>query len=154
MNEAAWGRGNAFPAFGMALMLDALPEADRAKPLADFRQLIDALLPYQSAQGLWREVIDHPTAFEEFSATGMIGASIHQGLRRGWLKGARYEKAVERAWTAIKERTSSDGKLMDVCESTGKQTTLEAYLQRTAIWDRDPRGGAMALYFATEMLAK
>lgn len=154
LNEAAWGRGNAFPAFGMALMLDALPEADRAKPLADFRQLIDALLPYQSAQGLWREVIDHPKAFEEFSATAMIGASIHQGLRRGWLKGARYEKAVERAWTAIQERTSSDGKLMDVCESTGKQTTLEAYLQRTAIWDRDPRGGAMALYFATEMLAK
>ena len=76
------------------------------------------------------------------------------GLREGWLKGAQYQLAVERAWDGIKARTASDGKLMDVCESTGKQPKLEDYLRRTAIWDRDPRGGAMALFLAAELLAK
>jgi hypothetical protein len=41
--------------------------------------------------------------------------------------------------------------LIDVCESTGKQKTLGDYLRRAAILDRDPRGGAMALLFATEL---
>jgi hypothetical protein len=41
--------------------------------------------------------------------------------------------------------------LIDVCESTGKQASVDAYLNRLAILDRDPRGGAMALLFATEM---
>jgi len=43
---------------------------------------------------------------------------------------------------------------MDVCESTGKQPKLDDYLRRTAIWDRDPRGGAMAMFLAAELLAK
>lgn len=154
LDEAAWGRGNAFPAFGMALMISALPVADRAKPISDFGKLADALLPYQTKNGLWRQVIDHPTAYEEFSATAMIASALHMGLREGWLKGARYRKAVDRAWEAIKARTASDGKLMDVCESTGKQPKLDDYLRRTAIWDRDPRGGAMAMFLAAELLAK
>jgi hypothetical protein len=154
MNEAAWGRGNAFPALGMALMIAALPAAERAKPLADFRKLVDALLPHQTAQGMWRQVIDDRESYEEFSATAMIAAAMHQGLRQGWLKGAPYRRAVDRAWEGIKARTASDGKLMDVCESTGKQASLEDYRRRAAIWDRDPRGGAMALLLATELLAK
>ena len=154
LDEAAWGRGNAFPALGMALMISALPPAERAKPIADFKRLADALLPFQTRNGMWRQVIDHPAAYEEFSATAMIAAAMHMGLREGWLKGARYKLAVERAWDGIKARTASDGKLMDVCESTGKQPKLEDYLRRTAIWDRDPRGGAMALFLAAELLAK
>lgn len=154
LDEAAWGRGNAFPAFGMALMIPALPPAERAKPMADFQRLADALLPFQTRNGMWRQVIDHPAAYEEFSATAMIAAAMHMGLREGWLKGAQYKLAVERAWDGIKARTASDGKLMDVCESTGKQPKLEDYLRRIAIWDRDPRGGAMALFLATELLAK
>jgi hypothetical protein len=41
--------------------------------------------------------------------------------------------------------------LIDVCESTNKQNSLDAYLKRAASLDKDPRGGAMALLFATEM---
>jgi hypothetical protein len=48
-------------------------------------------------------------------------------------------------------RTAPDGVLLDVCESTNKQQTLADYVWRAAILDKDPRGGAMALMFATEM---
>ena len=40
-----------------------------------------------------------------------------------------------------------------VCEGTGKQTSLRAYLDRKAILGPDDRGGAMALLVATEMAA-
>jgi galactokinase len=41
--------------------------------------------------------------------------------------------------------------LIDVCESTGKQKQLQDYLDRAALFGRDPRGGAMALLLAVEM---
>jgi unsaturated rhamnogalacturonyl hydrolase len=45
-----------------------------------------------------------------------------------------------------------DGQLIDVCTSTGKQKNLKAYLDRKAILGLDPRGGAMALLLATELI--
>ncbi len=42
--------------------------------------------------------------------------------------------------------------LYNVCESTGKQKTLEAYYCRKAILGPDPRGGAMALLLSGKMI--
>jgi hypothetical protein len=44
--------------------------------------------------------------------------------------------------------------VVDVCESTAGLTTLEQYLRRGAILGPDPRGGAMAMLFATELMNK
>jgi unsaturated rhamnogalacturonyl hydrolase len=41
--------------------------------------------------------------------------------------------------------------LVDVCESTNKQNTLEDYLHRAALLGPDPRGGAMVMMLATEL---
>ena len=69
----------------------------------------------------------------------------------GWLDAKTYQPRVDAAWHAVLTRTGSDGVLLDVCESTNKQRTLDDYLRRAALNGRDPRGGAMALVFATEM---
>jgi hypothetical protein len=53
----------------------------------------------------------------------------------------------------VNSRAASSGVLIDVCESTARFTTLQEYLQRAAILGEDPRGGAMALLFATELMA-
>lgn len=154
LHEAAWGRGNAFPALGLALTLDTLPKKHRAYPemLAAFQKHCQTLAKFQTSNGLWRQVIDHESSYEEFSCTAMIGAALKRGLKRKWLKGDPFETAVTDAYIAIDKRTRDDGSVEGVCESTGKQTSLEAYLNRRAITGIDPRGGAMALYFATEFL--
>ena len=56
-----------------------------------------------------------------------------------------------RAWVAIRTRIGPEGRLVDVCTGTGKQESLHAYYDRTAILGRDARGGAMTLMVATEM---
>jgi unsaturated rhamnogalacturonyl hydrolase len=153
LTDAAWGRGNAFPAIGLALTLDAFPvdHPGFAGILRTFQQHMDALSRFQDADGLWREVIDHPGAYPELSATAMIGTSMRMGIRHGWLDAKTYQPRVDAAWHAVLTRTGSDGALLDVCESTNKQRTLDDYLRRAALNGRDPRGGAMALVFATEM---
>jgi hypothetical protein len=152
--EVAWGRGNAFPLLGLALSLTHLPAAHPgfARMQSAYSNLAGTLTHHQRDDGMWRQVIDVPEAWPEYSCTAMIGASLARGLARGWISGDRYTTAVDRAWAAIQQRTGSGGSVTGVCESTGKLGSLEAYLQRKAIEGIDPRGGAMGLFFATELL--
>lgn len=152
--EAAWGRGNAFPALGLALTLSEFPQdhPEFATLLALFRSHMEALARHQDENGMWRNVIDHPGAYPEYSATAMIATAMLKGIRRGWLDRATYEPLVEKAWTAIATRTSPAGEVIDACESTGTRgLTDDDYLRRAAIAGRDDRSGGMALYFATEL---
>ncbi len=153
LDEAAWGRGNGFPALGLALSLTALPadHPGRTDMLGAFRRHLDALLRHQDPTGMWHQVIDHPESYRELTATAMITFAMVRGLRSGWLPQAHYEPAVNRAWDALKTRIAPDGDLVDVCTGTGKQKTLRDYFDRTAILGPDDRGGAMALMVSTEI---
>lgn len=154
--EGAWGRGNGFPALGLALALSDWPEDHPAYNdlLAEFQKHMAALKPHQDVKtGCWHQVIDHPESYDEYSCTCMIGFAMQRGIRRGWLPKESYQPSVDRAWQAIRERTSADGKLVNVCAGTGKQKTLEDYFKRPAINGRDDRGGAMGLMFTTELMA-
>lgn len=102
---------------------------------------------------MWHQVIDHPGSYRELSCTCMITYALLRGMQGGWLDRATFEPAALRGWQAIRTRVAADGSLVDVCTGTGKQGSLRAYLDRTAILGKDPRGGAMALLVATEMAA-
>lgn len=155
LDEAAWGRGNGFPALGLALTLSDFPENHPGRPelLAAFRAHMEALVKHQGESGAWRQVIDRPESYREMTATCMIAFSMLRGLRSGWLDHPAFRQSVDRAWAAVKKRTAADGSLIDVCASTGKQPSLRHYFDRPALLGVDPRGGAMALMLATEMLA-
>ncbi len=152
LDEAAWGRGNGFPALGLALALSDWPadRPERKAVRAAFRQHMTALVRRQDETGAWRQVIDRAESYREFTATAMIGFALTRGLRRGWLDRRKFESAADRAWYALKTRIAPDASLVDVCRSTGKQPSLRAYFDREAILGRDDRGGAMALLAATE----
>lgn len=153
LDEAAWGRGNGFPALGLALTLSDFPATHPGQPmlLAEFRKHMQALAKHQEMTGMWREVIDLPGSYRELTATCMIAFAMHRGIHRGWLDRKTFQPLVDRAWAAVKLRAASNGGLIDVCTSTGKQKSLRDYLERTAILGPDPRGGAMVLLLATEL---
>jgi rhamnogalacturonyl hydrolase YesR len=153
LDQAAWGRGNGFPALGLTLCLTALPEDHAMRPeiLAALRAHLEALLPHQDSMGMWHQVIDFPGSYRELTVTSMLTFAMARGLRLGWLEEATYRPALDRAWYGLRTRIAPDGGLVDVCTGTGKQENLQAYLDRTAILGHDPRGGAMALLAATEM---
>ena len=155
--DAAWGRGNAFAALGLALTLSELPQDHPAygRLLASFQRQMTMLARFQDENGMWRNVIDRPGAYPEYSATAMIAAAMVRGIRSGWLDRAGYQPLVDNAWHAIQLRTSADGGLVDVCESTGTRgMTDEDYLRRAAILGRDDRGGGMAMFLATELVGR
>jgi len=151
--NVAWGRGNAFPALGLSYVLSDCPRGTAAfnTMLRQFQQHIEVLSRFQDRAGLWHQVIDEPASYAEFTATAMIGVAMLRGVRNGWLDSRTYEPRIDRAWNAVLARVAANGDLIDVCESTNKQATLQDYLHREAILGRDVRGGGMALIFATEL---
>ena len=153
LDDAAWGRGNGFPALGIAWSLTELPEnaPGRAEMLQVFRAHMEALTRHQDPTGAWHQVIDKPESYRELTATSMIALAMARGVRLGWLDRAKYDPVIQKAWYALRTRIAPDGGLVDVCTGTGKQKTLRDYYDRPAILGPDPRGGGMALLIATEM---
>lgn len=151
--DAAWGRGNGFAALGYVLTLSALPSRHRSRErlLEEYRALMTTLARYQNADGTWRQIVDHPGAWHEASATAIIGFAMARGVDRGWLEARTFGEHVERAWHAVLTRTDDAGAFVDVSESTPGQPTLEAYLNREAVAGTDPRMGAFAMLFAVEL---
>lgn len=151
LDEAAWGRGNGFPALGLALCLDRIPEErpERELMLRAFQAHLAALKPHQDVTGMWHQVIDHPESYRELTATCMIAYAMLRGVQQGWLDDS-YRPHIARAWQGLKLRMGADGSLFDVCTGTGKQKSLRDYYDRQAILGKDARGGAMSLLVATE----
>ncbi len=102
-SDAAWGRGNGFPALGMALTLSTFPKDHAEYPtlLASFQRHMKTLAALQDENGMFREVIDHPGAYPEYSGTTMIATAMLRGIRKGWLDAATYQPIVDRAWQAV-----------------------------------------------------
>lgn len=153
--EAAWGRGNAFVALGLALALGDFPDTHpgHARLLALYRAHIAVLLRYLDVDGMWHNVINFPGSWAELSATAMIATAIQRGVTEGWLE-SFYQGIVDSAWAGVLTRTDQDYGFVNVCESTPGQDSLEAYLNRQALTGRDDRAGGMMLLFATERLAR
>ncbi len=147
-----WGRGNGFAALSYAETLTYMPDShpDRAAVLAIHRRHLQALRGYQHRSGMWRQVVNGPGSYPEMTVTCMVGYALARGLRRGWLD-AGYKDMLTRVWQGVAARIDDHGGLVDVCTGTGVQQSKRDYLDRPAIFGPDERGGALSLWFVTEM---
>lgn len=155
LDEAAWGRGNGFPALGLALTLQQFPKDHEG--YAEMRDALvahlGALAPHQDSDGMWHQVIDHPDSYAELTGTAMIAYAIATALEEGWLEDrGEWESRLEAAWSSAKMYVANDGRsFVNVCTGTGKQPTLEDYFRREAILGPDGRGAAMTMLLAAKL---
>jgi rhamnogalacturonyl hydrolase YesR len=148
-----WGRGDGWFAAGMAEMLRTLPadHPDRPRILAGYKLMMAALLKYQGADGMWRELIDHPEAWPESSSSAMFAFAMITGVKHGWLDAQTYGPAARRAWIAVAGYVDQNHDVTQVCEGTGKKDSLDYYLTRRRRTG-DLHGQAPVLWAATALL--
>jgi len=150
--DAAWSRANSFPALGLAMALSDFPESHPgySELLGIYQSHMQALVAHQDIDGMWHMMINEPGIFAELSATAMIAAAMRRGIGRGWLDDS-YMPVLEKAWRGVLMRTSPQGYFVNVCESTNKLDSMDAYMTREALMGPDDRAGGMIMYLATEM---
>ena len=69
---------------------------------------------FQDENGMWRNVIDRPGAYPEYSATAMIadGAAARHPQRGGLHCGKYSDPLAQKAWRAILALISADRRLV------------------------------------------
>lgn len=137
---AVWGRANGWMIWAMSEALLHLPSdhPSRAKIRKIFREHVTSLAKYQSATGLWHQVLDHPQSYAETSCTAMVVLAMARGLRHGWIE-KKYKENALRGWHALTKKIDPDGTVHGICRGTGIGPDLEFYFNR-ATFDHDPRG--------------
>jgi rhamnogalacturonyl hydrolase YesR len=119
--------------------------------LASFQKLMKGLAAQQAPDGMWRQVVDEPGSYREFTVTAMVLTAVARGVRLGWLEPGEFRPVADRAWRGLLAHIAEDGTLLDVCTGTGSGPTKEYYLTRAGLAGPDDRGGAMGLTAAIEM---
>jgi rhamnogalacturonyl hydrolase YesR len=148
-----WGRGDGWFAAGMAEMLRTLPadHPDRPRILAGYKLMMAALLKYQGADGMWRELIDDPAAWPESSSSAMFSFALITGVKHGWLDAAAYAPAARRAWIAVAGYVDQNHDVTQICTGTGKLDSKQYYLDRPRETG-NLHGQAPVLWAATALL--
>ncbi len=149
---AFWGRANGWALLAQADLLDRLPRGypQRDTLLTLFRRHIDGVLRYQSAGGLWHQVLDHDDSYLETSASAMFTYAIARAVDQGWLE-PRYAAYARRGWAGVRTRIRTDGQVEGVCAGTNVSDDLQDYYARPTPLN-DPHGLGTVLLAGTEML--
>jgi len=148
-----WGRGDGWFAAGMAELLRSLPQnhPQRARIMEGYKKMMKALLQYQGADGMWRQLIDHPESFPETSSTGMFTFALITGVKNGWLDEEIYGPAARKGWLALVGYIDQNANVTNVCVGTGKKNDLDYYLTRPR-HTGDMHGQAPVLWCASALL--
>jgi len=148
-----WGRGNGWIAAGLSDLLRALPadNPDRPRIMKGYQTMMAALLQYQAASGMWRQLIDDPEAWPETSCTGMFAFAFISGVKEGWLDEKIYGPAARKSWLALITYLNADGDIREVCQRTAKKNSRDHYLNRKRMTG-DMHGQAPVLWCATALL--
>jgi unsaturated rhamnogalacturonyl hydrolase len=146
-----WGRANGWVAVAIAEVLSVLPkdhpDYDRVKEIC--RKQLDGLLHYQSASGLWHQVIDHPELSwgSETSCSAQFVYALARGINRGWLDRS-YTGAALKAFKALTTEITETGGINRVSRSTSIGNDLDYYNSRPTRDDDHHGNGLMLLALA------
>jgi len=113
-----WSRGNGWVIAGLARMLEFLPVDDPLRPRFErqFREMAERLRGVQQTDGLWRSSLLDPEDYpaKETSGSGFYCYAFAWGVNNGLLDRAEFAPAALRAWKALVDSVSSEGRLTHV----------------------------------------
>ncbi|WP_285008384.1 glycoside hydrolase family 88/105 protein [Pedobacter faecalis] len=148
-----WGRGNGWMAAGMTELLTSLPadNKDRPRILKAFQTMMASLKQYQTADGMWLQLVDDKESWPETSGTGMFTFAMISGVKNGWLNADEYALVARKGWIALTKYIEPNGDVREVCQGTNKENSRQYYLDRKRITG-DMHGQAPVLWCAFALL--
>lgn len=118
VRDAFWASGNGWAAAGMARALriggEAVPSEMRGRWQGETRELLDAAMKHEAADGRFHDVLDDPVSFTDGTAGLMFAYAAFTGVADGWLP-AQYASHARRWLAGALTRVDADGVVKGVC---------------------------------------
>lgn len=113
-----WSRGDGWVMAGLARLLQVLPPEHPQRKFyqQQYLEMAARIASLQQPDGLWHSSLLDPDAYplKETSGSGFYTFALAWGLNRGILDRAKFEPVVRRAWQALVECVTAEGKLEHV----------------------------------------
>ena len=113
-----WSRGNGWVMGGLVRVLQFLPAEHpaRARFVKQFQEMAARVLTCQQPDGLWRASLLDPASYplKETSGSGFFAYALAWGVNQRLLDRAAYEPAVWKAWQALVDCVTPEGRLTHV----------------------------------------
>ena len=147
-----WGRANGWIIWATTEALLNIPTDHKSyeQILNIFKNHIDAILSYQDENGMWHQILNDNTTFEETSSTAMFIIGLSRGIRNGWLE-QDYEKYLKKAWNGLTDNIDENGVVKNITRGTGVSEDANYYANRER-FDNDPRGLGAVITASAEMI--
>jgi rhamnogalacturonyl hydrolase YesR len=113
-----WSRGNGWVLAGLARVLQTMPPdfAGRAFYEQQFKEMAVKIVSLQQPDGLWHSSLLDPASYplQETSGSGFYTFALAWGIHHGLLDRAACEPVVRKAWKALVDCVTPEGKLEHV----------------------------------------
>ena len=110
-----WSRGDGWVLAGLAMVLERMPQSypDRAKYLAQYREMAERIAGLQPPDGLWRASLLDPDSYSnpEISGSAFFTYAMAWGIHHGILDRKKYLPVVTKAWRGMLTHVYADGRL-------------------------------------------
>jgi rhamnogalacturonyl hydrolase YesR len=149
---AFWGRANGWALLAQVDLLDRLPKNHPKRPqlLNILQRHILGIAHYQSAEGLWHQLLEKTDSYLETSCSAMFTYAIARSVNKGYIE-ARYASIAQRGWEGVMTKIRPDGQVEGVCTGTSVGDDLVFYYRRPARLN-DVHGIGAVLLAGTEIL--
>ncbi len=118
-----------------------------------YLKMMEKLKDTQDENGMWKQVVDDISMWEETSGSAMFAYAMITGVNKGWLPAEEYGPVARNAWIALTKYVNEQGDVEAVCEGTMLGDNSEHYRNRKALTG-DLHGQAPVLWCAYALLAK
>ena len=128
---AYWGRANGWALLAQIDLLERLPldHPYRDTLTVLFQRHILGVAKYQSANGLWHQLLDKTDSYLETSCSAMFTYAIARAVNKGFLD-KRYASIAVTGWEGLQTRIRPDGQVEGVCAGTVVRDDLKYYYLR------------------------
>jgi len=110
-----WARGNGWVMGALVKVLEVMPKdyPDRARYVAQYKEMADRVAAIQGSDGLWRSGLLDPTSYDlpEVSGSAFFTYAMAWGVNHGILDRAKFEPIVKQAWAGMLTHIYADGRL-------------------------------------------
>ncbi|MGM9602966.1 MAG: glycoside hydrolase family 88 protein [Faecousia sp.] len=157
-NGHFWSRGIGWYAAGMVMCIDRMPEGTyKTNLIGKLPKLFDGMVTYQDdTTGLWYNVVNKDSSLTsgngnklETSGSALMAYAMLKAYNEGWVD-AKYATAGEKAFNGIVANKLIDGKITDIYQMSGVETSDAGYCTNKYVSD-EAKGVCGVLLAAAEV---